>query len=71
MLRNHQLFVGRLSARDIRSACRAFCVGSRETPNHESRCAIILARMRSEFSPMPAVKTKASTPGNAAASMPA
>ena len=39
-------------------------------PSHPSRSAM-RARMLSEFSPIPAVKTKASTPCKAAASIPA
>ena len=77
VLRDHELFIGRHDV-DRNSAARAryprawraFSTGSSDTPSHSSRSAI-LARMPTEFSPIPAVKTKPSRPCKAAASIPA
>src|SRR5579871_2010325 len=55
---------------EITSAWRLFSSGSSATPSQASRSAM-RARMLTEFSPMPAVKTNASMPCRAAASIPA
>ena len=55
---------------DIRAACLEFATGSSATPSQASFSAI-RARIPIEFSPIPAVNTKASMPCKAAASIPA
>jgi hypothetical protein len=65
VLRDHQLLVSRhrrttrLSGREISDLPSALAAGSRTTPSHASFSAM-RARIVGEFSPMPAVNTKAS-----------
>ena len=60
----------RLSGAAIDMPPAALAAGSSTPPSQASRCTMA-ARIAGEFSPMPAVNTKASRPPSAAASRPA